>query len=100
MIETLRGIQPSRENFDASRNTLLIFEEATDKVDVVTFSDFRTAVKEYFRLEREKGASTDVVLVAADDAQSVRFGFQNYFSDAQEFVKLVQKACRDMVGLD
>jgi putative GTP pyrophosphokinase len=93
MIRTLRGIQPSQQQFDTSRHTLLIFDETSENVKVITFSDFRKAIAEYFRLEREKIEGTDVVLVAADDPESVRFGFKNYFSDAKEFVAMMDKVC-------
>lgn len=92
MLNTLRGVQASEEAFDTSRNTLLIFDEARGETEVRTYSDFRTAVKEYFELERTKEVDQDVVLVAADDAESVRFGFKNYFSDATEFVSLIDNA--------
>jgi putative GTP pyrophosphokinase len=76
-------------------HTLLIFDERTDNVDVKTFSDFRLAIAEYFRLERERADNTDVVLVAADDSESVRFGFKNYFSDAREFVGFMDQICAE-----
>lgn len=93
MMRTLRGIQPSQQEFDTSKHTLLLFDENSDSISVLTFSDFRKAIAEYFRLEREKADGTDVVLVAADDPESVRFGFKNYFSDAKEFVALMDKVC-------
>jgi len=96
MLRTLRGVQPSEEAFGADRNTLLIFNEELGETEVKTFSDFRDAVRVYFELERTKAPETDIVLVAADDAQSVRFGFQNYFSDATEFVYLVEQACQKL----
>ena len=49
-------------------------------------------MQEYFRLERESAEEIDVVLVAADDPESVRFGFKNYFSDAKDFVDYVTEA--------
>lgn len=99
MLQTLKGVQPSADEFEASRNTLLIFDENLDVVEVESFVDFRTAVSAYFELERTKGPTVDVVLVAADDPESVRFGFKNYFSDAREFVSLVEEA-RDKINAD
>ncbi|MEM5520276.1 RelA/SpoT domain-containing protein [Sulfitobacter sp. AS59] len=96
MLKTLKGVKPSDEEFTSSRNSILIFNEIRDEVTVKSYPDFRTAVAEYFRLEREKDDNTDVVLVAADDAESVRFGFKNYFSDAREFVELTETACSDL----
>ena len=93
MLATLAGIQPNDENFPDERNTLLIFNDETGEVKVLTYASFRAAVQDYFRLEREATDEIDVVLVAADDPESVRFGFKNYFSDARDFVDLVREAC-------
>lgn len=92
MLRTLRGVQPSQQDFDFQRHTILIFEEEKGHTEVLTFPDFRSAIRRYFDLERTKDPSTDVVLVAADDPDSVRFGFRNYFSDAREFVSLIDQA--------
>ena len=89
MLATLRGIRPSQEQFSTEKHTLLIFNDS--KVDVRTFSNFREAIAEYFELERSSDSETNVVLVAADDPESVRFGFKNYFSDAREFVRLMEE---------
>jgi len=87
MLRTLRGIRPSDADFRSQKHTLLIYKDDQEEVAVITFSNFRDAVSEYFRLERE--TADDIVLVAADDSESVRFGFKNYFSDAREFVSLI-----------
>ena len=92
MLDTLRGIQPSQEDFAVDRHTLLIFNENGEGTNVRTYSDFRSAVRAYFELERTKADGIDVVLVAADDPESVRFGFRNYFSDAREFVSMIDTA--------
>jgi ppGpp synthetase/RelA/SpoT-type nucleotidyltranferase len=90
MLSTLAGIQPNASEFNAERNTILLYDEKKDDVEAFTFSNFRDAVNEYFRLEREANSRFDVVLVAADDTESVRFGFKNYFSDARDFVDYLQ----------
>ncbi len=91
MLRTLRGIQPSDPEFKSSKHTLLIHTEdlLESSTQVRTYDTFKKAVSEYFRLERE--TNSDVVLVAADDSESVRFGFKNYFSDATEFVRLIDE---------
>lgn len=96
MLTTLRGVQPSHEQFESSNHTLLIFDEEKNVTEVRVFSDFRIAIRSYFDLERTKGSGVDVVLVAADDSESVRFGFQNYFSDAREFVRMVDEATEQL----
>ncbi|WP_282127543.1 RelA/SpoT domain-containing protein [Roseobacter litoralis] len=92
MLSTLAGIQPNDENFPAERNTLLIFNNETGETEVLVFQNFRDAVQNYFKLERESADGIDVVLVAADDPESVRYGFKNYFSDAKDFVNYIQDA--------
>lgn len=89
MLRTLRGIQPANPEFKSNKHALLIIkgDGRAEDIEVTTFSNFKTAVTEYFRQERE--TLHDIVLVAADDSESVRFGFKNYFSDAREFVDLV-----------
>lgn len=89
MLKTLRGIRPSEANFESQKHTLLIYKDDSDTVEVIAFNSFKNAVSEYFRLERE--TEDDIVLVAADDSESVRFGFKNYFSDAREFVSLIDQ---------
>lgn len=98
MLRTLAGIQPSKSEFSYDRHTLLISGEREGEpfIEIQTFSDFRKAVGVYFELERSKEQNVDVVLVAAEDAESVRFGFKNYFSDAREFVGLLQTALDKM----
>ncbi|MGR3659901.1 MAG: RelA/SpoT domain-containing protein [Paracoccaceae bacterium] len=93
MLHTLEGIQPSQEKFSDSRHSLLIFDEKAGTTKVLPFKLFREAVEEYFRLERESDNDVDVVLVAGEDSESVRFGFKNYFSDAREFVDYMHEAC-------
>ncbi|MGO4915128.1 RelA/SpoT domain-containing protein [Pseudogemmobacter sp. W21_MBD1_M6] len=92
MLRTLVGVQPSQAEFSFSKHTLLIFNEGSDGTEVRTYPDFRAAIKAYFELERVKSDGVDVVLVAADDPESVRFGFRNYFSDAREFVSMMDAA--------
>ena len=35
----------------------------------------------------------DIVLVRADTTEDVRLAFKNYFSDAQDFIQLIEKGC-------
>jgi len=42
-----------------------------------------------FELEREM-PDRDIVLVRADTGDEVRIAFRNYFSDARDFIKLVE----------
>jgi putative GTP pyrophosphokinase len=37
-------------------------------------------------------------LVKADTSEEVRFAFKNYFSDAQDFINLVESGCERLSG--
>jgi hypothetical protein len=40
----------------------------------------------------------DIVLVKADTSDEVRLAFKNYFSDARDFIKLVEEGCAKLSG--
>jgi hypothetical protein len=44
-------------------------------------------------LERENPGK-DIVLVRADTSEEVREAFKNYFSDARDFIDLIDDGCR------
>jgi hypothetical protein len=49
-------------------------------------------VRALFELEKEFPDS-DVVLVRADTSDDVRLAFRNYFSDARDFIRLMEEGC-------
>ena len=57
-----------------------------------TFRDATDALRTLFELEKEFPDS-DVVLVRADRSDDVRLAFRNYFSDAQDFIQLMDEGC-------
>jgi hypothetical protein len=90
-LDTLRGARNRRITF--RRNTLLIFrfnvEDEQEKLEVKTFETVSRAIEEYDRLEKTMGDSADVVFVRGESEESIRDAFRNYFSDARDFVDLV-----------
>lgn len=38
----------------------------------------------------------DIVLVRADTSQEVREAYKNYFSDAREFIQLIENGCQKL----
>lgn len=96
MLRTLEGVKPAQDDFEFDKHTLLIFNQQDQTTQVQSFKNFRDAVNEYFRIERQRDSNMDTVLVAADDGESVRFGFSNYFSDAREFVSLINRAIESL----
>ncbi len=72
------------------RATILIFHFEKGKLlEVRDFADIKNALPEYEKLESELREKADVVLVGADRVEDLRRSFQNYFSDAKDFVALI-----------
>ncbi|HYZ23832.1 MAG TPA: hypothetical protein VE690_16930 [Rhodopila sp.] len=71
----------------ADRNVILIFSE--DDLETRSFTTATAAVQTLFELERENPGK-DIVLVRADRSDDVRNAFRNYFSDAREFIHLIE----------
>lgn len=92
LMSMLRGLSAVKGNISLNRNTILMISE-DNKLEVKTFRDASSALKALFELERDNPGK-DVVLVKADTSEDVRAAFKNYFSDANEFVRLVDEGCR------
>ncbi|HLW07178.1 MAG TPA: hypothetical protein VKY45_06395, partial [Marinilabiliaceae bacterium] len=50
-----------------------------------------------FKLEKEV-PHVDIVLVKADTSDEVRLAFKNYFSDARDFIELLEEGCQKLSG--
>lgn len=80
----------------AKRNAILVFRQ-TGELEVLTYRDATEALRALFELERQM-PGTDIVLVRADTSDEVRLAFKNYFSDARDFIKLVERGCQKLSG--
>lgn len=96
LMQTLRGLHQAKSEISDKRNTILIFSEAGD-LEVKTFRDATDALRALFDLEKQM-PHNDIVLVRADSSEEVRLAFRNYFSDAREFVRLMDSACTKLSG--
>ncbi len=90
MFKNLRSTE-SKVRFRT--NTLLIFrksnEESKGDLQVETFDSVNKAIIRYEELEKDLEGLADIVLVRADTPENIRDAFRNYFSDANDFVKLI-----------
>lgn len=91
LLATLRGLNIANTEATENRNSILIFHE-DGLLEIRTFRNTPDALSSLFQLEKEL-PGTDIVLVKADTSADVRFAFKNYFSDAQDFIKLVENGC-------
>lgn len=91
LLDMLRGLNAADRAVSAKKNTILIFEGGR-ALQVKTFRDATEALRALFELEKEH-PERDIVLVRADTSDEVRLAFKNYFSDARDFIQLVEVGC-------
>lgn len=96
LMNMLRGLNAADTAVTLNRNAILIFSESGE-LEIQTYRDATDALRELFELEK-KLPGKDIVLVKADTTEDVRFAFKNYFSDAQDFISLVEKGCQKLSG--
>lgn len=96
LLNTLRGLNSSKTDVSKKRNTILIFSDSGN-LQIQTYRDATDALRALFLLEEEMPGH-DIVLVKADTSEDVRFAFKNYFSDAQDFINLVEDGCEQLSG--
>ncbi|MBU1222788.1 MAG: RelA/SpoT domain-containing protein [Gammaproteobacteria bacterium] len=94
LLKTLRGLNAANRAVSAKRNAILIFGSTGD-LEVRTFRDAPDALRALFELEREL-PDRDIVLVRADTSDEVRLAFRNYFSDARDFIRLLEAGCEKL----
>ena len=91
LLETLSELNSVDPVFAQRKNTILLISP-DGQLKVRSYRTSTQAIKTLFDLE-ESGPDDDVVLVRANSSDDVRLAFRNYFSDATDFVKLINKGC-------
>lgn len=102
LMRMLRALNASQGEVSSKQNVILIFgnedgvqpqdDEPTPLLETRSFRDSTDALRELFRLEAEF-PDRDVVLVRAASTEDVRTAFRNYFSDAEDFIRLIDHGC-------
>lgn len=96
LLSILRGLNSTNANISENRNAILIFSPSGE-LEIKTYRSAPEALRALFELEAEQPGK-DIVLVKADTTEEVRFAFKNYFSDAQDFIELVEQGCEKLAG--
>lgn len=94
LLDMLRGLNAADRAVTTKKNTILIFEGGR-ALQMKTFRDATEALRALFELEKEH-PDRDIVLVRADTSDEVRLAFKNYFSDARDFIQLVEFGCEKL----
>lgn len=96
VMNLLRNLNTVDAEVNAKRNVILIFSD-TDELETRSYSSATEALRVLFELEQENPGK-DIVLVRADTSDDVRTAFRNYFSDAREFISLIEDGCHKLAG--
>lgn len=96
-MHMLRSLNSANHHIKENKNVILIFSDSKE-LEIRSFRDATDALNELFMLEKST-PSKDIVLVRADTSEEVRVAFKNYFSDATEFIRLVETGCMKMSGV-
>lgn len=96
LLKTLRGLNAANQAVSERRNAILIFSPSGE-LEVKTYRDATDALRVLFDLEKQC-PDHDIVLVRADTSDDVRIAFKNYFSDARDFINLVEHGCSKLAG--
>jgi len=95
IVNRLTNAVATNPTIPRGRNTILIFHfEGERQLEIRTYETITPAQEAYSKLESEMEGLADVVLVKGEDTDDLRKAFQNYFTDAQDFVKLVAEGQR------
>jgi putative GTP pyrophosphokinase len=95
-ISLLKALNRSDKEISTKKNLILIFSEDST-LETLAFRDATDALRSLFRLESEL-PEKDIVLVRADTSDEIRVAFKNYFSDARDFIKLIDDGCERLAG--
>ena len=95
MMAMLRGLNASNTDLADNKNVILLLKP-DNEVEMMSFRDATEALKVLFEMEK-KQPTWDIVLVRGDSNEDVRVAFKNYFSDAREFLSLIDDGCKRLM---
>lgn len=96
LLNLLRSLNAADAEVSANRNVILIFSE-NEELETRSFASATEALRVLFELE-QSNPGKDIVLVRGDTTDDVRVAFRNYFSDAREFIHLIESGCETLAG--
>lgn len=93
-MRMLRGLNAADSEIRGGKNVILIFSEL-EELEIKTYRDATDALLALFQLEKTNPGK-DIVLVRADTTEEMRISFRNYFSDARDFIRLIDDGCQSL----
>lgn len=99
IIERLARAVASNPTLPRGKNVILVFYlKGNQRLEVHAYDSITPAQEAYSKFENELQGEADIVLVKAEHAEDLRRSFQNYFTDANDFVDLVMKGAESIEG--
>lgn len=95
LMQKLRALNTASAEVSGRKNVILVFSE-DGSLEAHPFRDATDALRALFEMERASPGK-DIVLVKGDSSGDVREAFKNYFSDARDFISLVDGGCRQLM---
>ena len=96
LVTMLRQLNARASGGTEYRNMILI-SSPNAPLDIRPFRYATDALKALFELERAD-PNRDVVLVRADTTAEAHIAFRNYFTDPDEFLRLIEEGCESLSG--
>ena len=97
-MRMLRGLNAADRQIADNRNVILIISSRPEDLKILTYRDATDALRALFELERQEPGK-DIVLVRGDTSEDVKTAFRNYFTDAREFIHLIDEGCKKLAGV-
>lgn len=96
LMDMFTSLNAAEHSVRKNKNFILVFREDGKGVRIHPYRYATSALQALFEFEDDEQIG-DVVFVSADNPEDVRESFKNYFSDATEFVKLIDEGCKLLV---
>jgi len=96
LMAMLRELNAAHGDGDDKRNMILVFK-ANGDLHTFTYRDATEAMNSLFAMEKENASGDDDIVLVKGDSDDVREAFKNYFSDARDFIHLIDDGCRRLM---
>jgi hypothetical protein len=99
IMERLTRAVVSNPSLPRGKNVILVFYlKGNQRLEFHPYETITLAQEAYSKFEKDLEGEADIVLVKAERAEDLRRSFQNYFTDAKDFVDLVRTAATRLGG--
>jgi len=95
LTRTLKGLNQAKTKTEEERKNIILVFGKLGELEMHSYRESNMALKKLFEIEK-LSPEKDVVLVRAESNEDVRFAYKNYFSDATEFIQLLETGIKQL----